>query len=133
MNTVRVGDWQSWEGYARTVILVVFIALILIFFVLPLIWHVFWLVVWAAISGLFFGAIGRLIVPGRNPIGFLPTIACGWIGALLGLGLGRALHRGHFVTILLEAGIAAGAVAIWSSTHRSAIGGRRTAIGRSRF
>ncbi|MDQ1695839.1 MAG: hypothetical protein QOJ03_1192, partial [Frankiaceae bacterium] len=29
-------------------ILVVFIALVFLFVVLPLIWHVFWLVVWAA-------------------------------------------------------------------------------------
>jgi uncharacterized membrane protein YeaQ/YmgE (transglycosylase-associated protein family) len=117
-------------GYAHYVILVVFVALVVIFVLLPLIWHVFWLVVWAVISGLFFGGLGRLIVPGRNPIGLLPTVACGLVGSLVGLGIGQALSRGRFVTILIEIGLAAGAVALWDVTHRSAIGGARRPISR---
>ena len=101
-------------------ILVVFVALIVLFVVLPLVWHIFWLVFWAAISGLIFGGLGRLVVPGRNPIGVLPTISCGLLGSLVGLGLGQALHRGHFVTILIEIGLAALAVAIWSASQRRA-------------
>jgi uncharacterized membrane protein YeaQ/YmgE (transglycosylase-associated protein family) len=114
------------------VILVVFVALVFLFVVLPLVWHVFWLVVWAAISGLFFGALGRLIVPGRNPIGLLPTICCGLAGSLIGLAVGQALDRSHFVTVLIEIGLAAGAVAVWDMTHRKAIAGARTGIGRGR-
>lgn len=116
------------RGYARLVILVVFVALLVIFVVLPLIWHVFWLVVWAAISGLFFGALGRLIVPGPTRIGLFATIVCGLVGSLVGLGLGQALNRGHFVTVLIEIGLAAGAVAVWDATHRSAITGSRRSI-----
>jgi uncharacterized membrane protein YeaQ/YmgE (transglycosylase-associated protein family) len=112
--------------------LVVFVALVFLFVVLPLIWHVFWLVVWAAISGLFFGALGRLIVPGRNPIGFLPTICCGLAGSLVGLAIGQGLDRGRFITVLIEIGLAAAAVAAWDVTHRRAVGGGRAALGRGR-
>ncbi|MDQ1706553.1 MAG: hypothetical protein QOF18_2919 [Frankiaceae bacterium] len=111
-------------------ILVVFAALVVIFVLLPLIWHVFWLVFWAVISGLFFGALGRLVVPGRNPIGFLPTVVCGLVGSLVGLAIGQALGRGRFVTVLIEVGLAAGAVALWDVTHRSAIAGGRKPVGR---
>jgi uncharacterized membrane protein YeaQ/YmgE (transglycosylase-associated protein family) len=122
------------RAYAGSVILAVFIALIAVFIVLPLIWHVFWLVFWAAVFGIIWGALGRLIVPGRQQIGILATIACGWIGSLAGLLVGhRILHLGGLTTALLEIGGAAVAVAFWSSTHRTAVRrgrGSRPAIGR---
>ena len=37
-----------------------------------------------AIWGLFVGLLGRLLVPGRQPIGFLWTIALGIAGSLIG-------------------------------------------------
>lgn len=114
-------------------ILAVFIALVVLFVVLPLVWNIFWAVVGAVIAGLVFGALGRLIVPGHNPIGFLATVACGWVGSLVGLAIARGIDSGWFVTVLLEAGAAAGAVAIWSGTHRSAIGSGRRPIARGRF
>ena len=67
-----------------------------------------------ALSGLIVGALGRLIVPGPNPMGLLETIVIGLGGSFLGgliarlgfgwrfrysLGFGfshlRALRRGH--------------------------------------
>ena len=41
--------------------------------------------------GLVVGAIARLLVPGRDPIGILGTLAVGVGGSLLGWWLGRAL------------------------------------------
>jgi len=111
------------------VILAVFIVLVLLFIVLPLVWHVFWVVFWAAVLGVIIGALGRLLVPGRNPIGVFPTIVCGLVGSLVGGIIGHAVG-GWFVTLLCEVGVAAGAVAVWSATHRSAIGAGRTALGR---
>ena len=113
-------------------ILAVFVILVVLFIVLPLIWHVFWVLFWAAVLGIIFGALGRLIVPGRNPIGMFATIVCGLAGSLVGGLIGHAIG-GWFVTLLCEVGVAAGAVALWSSTHRTAVGGRRTALGRGRF
>jgi uncharacterized membrane protein YeaQ/YmgE (transglycosylase-associated protein family) len=41
------------------------------------------------IGGLIIGALGRLVVPGPNPIGFVRTVLAGWAGSFLGGLLGR--------------------------------------------
>jgi uncharacterized membrane protein YeaQ/YmgE (transglycosylase-associated protein family) len=41
------------------------------------------------IGGAIIGALGRLVVPGPNPIGFVRTVLAGWAGSLLGGLLGR--------------------------------------------
>ena len=105
-------------------ILAVFALLVLVFVILPLVGWAIGLVIWTAIVGIFFGALGRLIVPGYQPIGFLATIACGWIGSLIGGVIGRSAHIGRFGTILIEVGLSAATVAIWSGTHRGQVAGR---------
>ena len=105
-------------------ILAVFALLVLVFVILPLVGVALWFVISTAVVGIFFGALGRLIVPGYQPIGVLATIACGWIGALVGGVIGRAAHIGHFATILVEIGLSAASVAIWSGTHRGQVTGR---------
>ena len=116
-------------GYARTVILAVFIVLVLLFIILPLFWHLFWVVFWAAVFGIVFGGLGRLVVPGRQAIGVFPTIVCGMVGSLVGGLIGHAIG-GWFVTLLCEIGVSAGAVAFWSTTHRTPVSGRRKMLGR---
>lgn len=114
-------------------VLAVFVILLLLFVVLPLAGVALWWLITTAVIGLIVGGLGRLIVPGRNPIGFLATIVCGLIGSLIGGAIGHAIG-GRFVTILVEIAVAAGAVAIWSATHRTPIGRRGgPAIGRGRF
>ena len=114
------------RDYARRVILAVFALLVVLFIILPLIGWAIGLVIWTAIVGIFFGALGRLIVPGHQPIGVLATICCGWIGSLIGGVIGRSAHIGHFATVLVEIGMAAAAVAIWSGTHRGQVTSRPT-------
>jgi uncharacterized membrane protein YeaQ/YmgE (transglycosylase-associated protein family) len=41
------------------------------------------------IGGAIIGALGRLVVPGPNPIGFIRTVLAGWAGAFLGGLVGR--------------------------------------------
>lgn len=43
------------------------------------------------VVGLIIGAIARLLMPGRDPIGILGTLAIGVVGALLGGALWAAL------------------------------------------
>jgi uncharacterized membrane protein YeaQ/YmgE (transglycosylase-associated protein family) len=104
------------------VILAVFALLVLIFVILPLAGMALWLVVSTAVLGVFLGALGRLIVPGPQPIGVLATICCGLVGSLAGgiVGQSAGLHR--LATLLIEIAIAAVAVAIWSGTHRRPVG-----------
>ena len=104
-------------------ILAVFALLIVLFVILPLVGVALWFVLTTAIVGIFFGALGRLIVPGYQPIGLLATICCGWIGSLIGGGIGHGAGLGRIATTLVEIGVAAAAVAVWSATHRRAVGG----------
>ena len=43
------------------------------------------------VFGLFVGIVAKLLMPGRDPGGFVVTIVLGIIGALLGGFIGRAL------------------------------------------
>lgn len=105
-------------------ILAVFALLVVLFVILPLIGWAIGLVIWTAIVGIFFGALGRLIVPGYQPIGVLATICCGWAGSLVGGLIGRSASLGRFATVLIEVALAAAAVAVWSGTHRGQVTGR---------
>jgi len=48
-------------------------------------------VLWIIVIGAIAGAVARLVLPGRDPIGFLGTIAVGIVGALLGWWIGGML------------------------------------------
>jgi uncharacterized membrane protein YeaQ/YmgE (transglycosylase-associated protein family) len=108
----------------NVVILAVFALLVLIFVILPLAGMAIAWVIWTAVIGIFLGALGRLIVPGPQRIGAMATIACGLVGSLAGgvIGQSAGLHR--LATLLVEIGIAAVAVALWSGTHRRPVRGR---------
>lgn len=43
------------------------------------------------VAGLVVGAIARLLVPGRQPLGILATIALGIVGAIVGGGIAWAI------------------------------------------
>jgi uncharacterized membrane protein YeaQ/YmgE (transglycosylase-associated protein family) len=106
-------------------ILWVFIALLVLFVVLPLVGFAIWWVVTTALVGILFGGLARLIIPGRQNIGVLATIVCGWIGALGGGAIGAIVwgrHHDRFATLLIEVGVSAVAVLAWSGTHRNAVG-----------
>lgn len=47
--------------------------------------------IWAAIIGVIVGAIAKLIMPGRDPGGFIVTMLIGIAGALLATFIGRQL------------------------------------------
>jgi uncharacterized membrane protein YeaQ/YmgE (transglycosylase-associated protein family) len=46
--------------------------------------------------GLIAGAIARLVVPGRDPMGLLGTMALGIVGSFVGGFLGSLLFAGEF-------------------------------------
>jgi uncharacterized membrane protein YeaQ/YmgE (transglycosylase-associated protein family) len=48
-------------------------------------------VLYSIVSGLIVGIIAKLLMPGRDPGGFIITIVLGIAGALLGGFLGRAM------------------------------------------
>ena len=80
------------------------------------------LIISICVSGFIIGALGRLVVPGRNPLGCLGTILVGIAGSILGGVVARLLyaqpHRHPALTFLLEVGGAALIVAIASGSRR---------------
>jgi uncharacterized membrane protein YeaQ/YmgE (transglycosylase-associated protein family) len=77
------------------------------------------------IVGFVIGGLGRLVVPGPNPIGAGKTLGLGLIGAFVGSLIGGLLGLGFF-TIVFEVAIAAGLVYLVSGrSPRLTSGGRR--------
>ena len=71
----------------------------------------------ALIIGLLIGALGRLVLPGRQQIGFWLTLAVGVVAALLGTlvatMIGVADTRGiDWIELALQVAFAAGGVAL---------------------
>jgi uncharacterized membrane protein YeaQ/YmgE (transglycosylase-associated protein family) len=99
------------------VILTLFLILVALFVVLPLLGMAAWALISTIIVGLIIGALGRLIVPGPQRIGFLATLIAGLIGAIIGGFLGNHVFDVNgFATTLLEIGVAALVVAVLTRT-----------------
>jgi uncharacterized membrane protein YeaQ/YmgE (transglycosylase-associated protein family) len=77
------------------------------------------------IVGFVIGGLGRLIVPGQNPMGAGKTLGIGLLGAFIGGLLGGLLGLGIFA-IVFEVAISAGLVYLVSGrSRRLTSGGRR--------
>lgn len=73
----------------------------------------------AVLSGLIVGALGRLIVPGRQPIGCLFTVLIGIVGAVAGTAIARAAGVDWwFLVLLLQVAMAGIGVAVVAATMR---------------
>ena len=59
------------------------------------------------VTGLIVGALGRLVVPGRNPIGIPLTIGLGIAGALVGGIIAHAVGLGSGLAFVLAVIVAA--------------------------
>jgi uncharacterized membrane protein YeaQ/YmgE (transglycosylase-associated protein family) len=83
-------------------------------------------VLWYVVVGAIIGALARLVVPGRNPIGILLTILVGIVGAILGGVIARSLGAGGVVALLFAVIIAALGVAAVTAAYRGGHIGART-------
>jgi uncharacterized membrane protein YeaQ/YmgE (transglycosylase-associated protein family) len=63
-------------------------------------------------GGLIIGAIGRLLVPGRQPMGCLATSLCGIGGSLVGGLIGRAIWGHNYAPGIVMAVLGA-VLVIW--------------------
>lgn len=76
-------------------------------------------VVGALVVGLLVGALGRLVVPGRQPIGCLFTLLIGIVGAVAGTAVARAAGFDWWLVVLAcQVGVAALGVAAVAATLR---------------
>jgi len=73
----------------------------------------------AIFVGLVVGGLGRLAVPGRQPIGCLMTMLVGVVGAVGGLAIARAADVSWWLLVLgCQVGVAALGVLVASSAMR---------------
>ena len=116
----------------RPVILFVLGVLVVLFVVLPLIGVALGWIISTAVTGLVVGGLGRLVVPGWQPIGLLWTMLLGVAGSMLGTLVGHALGVGGVGTLLLEILAAAALVATYVGRSRARIGRADQQLGRGR-
>ena len=87
-------------------------------------------VITAILIGIVVGVLGRLLVPGRQPIGMLATVLIGIVGAFLGTAIARLLgiptvtNGIDWLELLVQVIVAALGVALVSSM----MGRRRTGV-----
>ena len=73
---------------------------------------------WWALIGLALGALARLIVPGKQAMGWLATAGAGVAGALLGGIIAHAIGVGAVIQFLLALGVAAVIVVVAGGAQR---------------
>ncbi|MFZ1177676.1 MAG: GlsB/YeaQ/YmgE family stress response membrane protein [Mycobacterium sp.] len=56
-------------------------------------------IIWLIILGLVVGLIARLLVPGRQPMGWIATALLGIVGAYVGGTLGSVVFSPHHFTL----------------------------------
>jgi uncharacterized membrane protein YeaQ/YmgE (transglycosylase-associated protein family) len=86
------------------------------------------LIISAIVVGLIIGALGRLVLPGRQDISIWLTIAIGIVAALVGSLIASALGVGDtsgidWIKLIIQVALAAAGVALVAG--RFATGGRR--------
>jgi uncharacterized membrane protein YeaQ/YmgE (transglycosylase-associated protein family) len=78
-------------------------------------------IIWTIIIGAIIGALGRLVVPGRQNMGWLVTIVIGIVAAFIGFLIASALGVAHthginWIEHLIQVILAAVGVAIVAGT-----------------
>ncbi|MGH3321412.1 MAG: GlsB/YeaQ/YmgE family stress response membrane protein [Streptosporangiaceae bacterium] len=83
-------------------------------------------IIWYIVIGIIVGGLGRLVLPGRQAIGFLWTLLIGVVGALVGGFITAAIIGGghSIISFIVSVLLAAGLVALYERVRaRGALGG----------
>ena len=96
------------------ILLVVVLVLLLGGWVIGLAFSLLWL----AFVGLVIGALGRLVLPGRQDIGLLATALVGIAASLLGGILANIFSVGWFIQFLVAVALAAIGITLFASSQR---------------
>jgi uncharacterized membrane protein YeaQ/YmgE (transglycosylase-associated protein family) len=73
---------------------------------------------WLALTGLVIGALGRLVLPGRQDISLLATALIGIAASLLGGILADVFDVGWLIQFLVAVALAAVGVVLFGSSER---------------
>ena len=100
-----------------TVLLIVILAIVVLLVLGWLIVGLVFKLLWWALIGLVIGALARLVLPGRQAIGWLWTIGAGVAGALLGGIIADAIGVGNIIQFLISVIVAAALIAALGATR----------------
>lgn len=64
-------------------------------------------IIFYVVIGAIIGVLGRLVVPGRQPIGVVFTVLLGIVGAVVGGLIAAAINAGAVIQFLLAIAVAA--------------------------
>lgn len=73
---------------------------------------------WLVLTGLIIGALGRLVLPGRQAIGLLATALVGIGASLLGGILANLFDAGWLIRFLVAVALAAVGITLFASSER---------------
>ena len=96
------------------ILLIVILALLLAGSLIGLAFSLLWL----ALTGLAIGALGRLVLPGRQEISVLATVLVGIAASLLGGILADLFDVGWIIQFLVAVALAAIGIALFASTEQ---------------
>ena len=99
------------------VLLIVVLAIVVLLVLGWLIVGLAFKLLWWALIGLVIGALARLVLPGRQAIGWLWTIGAGVAGALLGGIIADAIGVGNILQFLISVIVAAALIAVLGATR----------------
>jgi uncharacterized membrane protein YeaQ/YmgE (transglycosylase-associated protein family) len=101
-----------------TVVVVLIIVVLALLFAGALVGLAFNLL-WLAFTGLVVGALGRLVLPGRQEISLLATALVGIAASLVGGILADVFDVGFLFQFLLAVALAAIGITVFASSERS--------------
>lgn len=111
----RASDCGSVPGVTVVIVLV---AIVLILLLAGSLVGLAFSLLWLVITGLIIGALGRLVLPGRQEIGLLATALVGVAASLLGGILANLFDVGWFIQLLVAILLAAVGIALFASEQR---------------
>jgi uncharacterized membrane protein YeaQ/YmgE (transglycosylase-associated protein family) len=96
------------------ILIAIVLALLLAGALVGLVFELLWLV----IAGLVIGALGRLVLPGRQQIGLLTTALVGIAASVLGGILADIFGAGWLIQFLVAVALAAIGITLFASSER---------------
>jgi uncharacterized membrane protein YeaQ/YmgE (transglycosylase-associated protein family) len=118
-NVTSIGSLASAAVAVVVILLVVILALLLAGSLIGLAFSLLWL----ALTGLVIGALGRLVLPGRQAISLLATALIGIAASLLGGILANLFDVGWIIQYLVAIALAALGITVFASSEH-----RRTSV-----
>jgi uncharacterized membrane protein YeaQ/YmgE (transglycosylase-associated protein family) len=97
-------------------IVIILVAVILILLVAGSVIGLAFSLIWLAITGLVIGALGRLVLPGRQDVSLLATALIGIAASLLGGILANIFDVGWIIQFIVAVLLAAGGIVLFTSS-----------------